>query len=234
MFEKEYTVRYSEVTTDALASLGALVSYFQDTTMFHSDSLGQGINNLMQDNTAWLLVSWHIKINRYPRYKETIRAYTWATKFAGVYGYRDFKITDKNDEVLAVASSAWFLYDSLNQKLQRVTPEVADAYNPEPDFVFGVASEPRLHVPKKYEDIYECVAEKRDLDTNNHVNNVHYIDYALEALPEEFTATELRVSYKNAAVLGDRICVGVNKENEVYTCVIHNGGGNVYAVLEFK
>lgn len=234
MFEKEYTVRYSEVTTNASSSLSALVSYFQDTTMAHSDSLGQGINNLREDNLAWLLASWHIKINRYPRYNETIRAYTWATKFAGVYGYRDFKIINENDEVLAVASSAWFLYDSLNQKLRRVTPEVAQAYSPEPDFIFDTASEPRLHAPKQYEDVYECVAGKRDLDTNNHVNNVHYIDYALEALPEEFAPSELRVSYKNAAVLGDRICVGVNKEDDMYTCVIHNGEGNVYAVLEFK
>ena len=143
MFEKEYTVRYSEVTTDASVSLSTLVSYFQDTTMFHSDSLGQGINNLMQDNTAWLLANWHIKINRYPRYNEPIRAYTWATKFAGVYGYRDFKITDQNDEVLAIASSTWFLYDALNQKLVRVTPEVADLYSPVPDFVFESAAEPR-------------------------------------------------------------------------------------------
>ena len=234
MFEKEYTVRYSEVTTDASSSLCALVSYFQDTTMFHSDSLGQGINNLMKDNIAWLLASWHIKINRYPRYNETIRARTWATKFAGVYGYRDFEIVDENDEVVAVASSAWFLYDSLNQKLCRVTPQIAEVYNPEPDFVFKTASEPRLHVPKQYEDVYTCSVTKRDLDTNNHVNNVHYIDYALEALPEGFVVRELRVSYKNAAVLGDKICVGINREDDAYTCVLHNGEGSVYAVLEFR
>jgi len=234
MFEKKYTVRYSEVTTNAAASLGALVSYFQDTTMAHSDSLGQGINNLREDGLAWLLAGWHIKINRYPRYNETIRTYTWATKFAGVYGYRDFKITDENDEVLAVASSTWFLYDSVNQKLVRVTPEVADVYNPVPDFIFGTAAEPRLHTPKQYEDVYECIVGKRDIDTNNHVNNVHYIDYALEALPEGFVPSELRVSYKNAAVLGDKICVGVNKDDNAYTCVVHNGKGNVYAVAELR
>ena len=26
---------------------------------------------------------------------------------------------------------------------------------------------------------------RRDIDTNRHVNNLHYLDYALEALPEE-------------------------------------------------
>ena len=26
---------------------------------------------------------------------------------------------------------------------------------------------------------------RRDIDTNHHVNNLHYLDYALEALPEE-------------------------------------------------
>lgn len=83
MYEKTYTVRYSEVTDKAVSSLSALVSYFQDTTMFHSDTVGQGIHDLMEHHMAWLLASWRIEVYRYPRYAETVTARTWATQVCG-------------------------------------------------------------------------------------------------------------------------------------------------------
>lgn len=234
MYEKEYTVRYSEVAQNAESSLSALVSYLQDTTMFHSDTVGQGIGDLMQHHMAWLLASWHIKINRYPRYAEKIRARTWATKFASVYGYRDFEIVDEDDKVLAYAGSVWILYDSAERKMKRVTQEIADIYKPEPKFAFD-EEEPRLRAPKQYDDSGKCVVCRRDIDTNNHVNNIHYIDFALDALPQDLVVNELRISYKKAAVLGDEINVGVSAEADgSYTCVLHDGSGGVYAILKFN
>ncbi len=234
MFEKEYSVRYSEVAQNGKLSLSSLVSYFQDTTMFHSDSVGQGINSFRDKNLAWLLESWHIKINEYPKYAQTIRSRTWATDFSSVYGYRDFEIVDKDDNVLAIASSAWFLYDGENQKIQRITPDISAVYSPEPRFVFGSATNARLRAPNQYDDICKYTVERRDLDTNNHVNNVHYIDYVTDTLPKDYKISELRVSYKKAAVEGDTICVGLCKGDDADTYVLHDENGSIYAILEIK
>lgn len=234
MYEKEYKVRYSEVTEKAEASLSALVSYFQDTTMFHSDTVGQGIGDLMQQNMAWLLASWRIQVSRYPKYAQTIRARTWATKFASVYGYRDFSLLDEAGNVLALASSVWIQYDAKAKKMKRVTQEIADVYGAEGNFAFPDGEEGRIRVPKEYTDIGSVEVRRRDLDTNNHVNNIHYIDYALDALPEGMEVRELRVSYKKAAVLGDIIHIGVHAEGDSYTCVLHDGNGTVNTVLQFN
>lgn len=233
-FEKEYTVRYSEITPKAEASLSSVMAYFQDTSMFHSDSVGQGIGNLMQRHTAWLLASWHIKIDRYPRYAEKIRVRTWATKFASVYGYRDFEIVDEKGQRLACASSAWILYNSEEKKMKRVTQEIADTYKPQEKFVFE-GEEARLRVPKEYTDISKRTVCRRDIDTNSHMNNIYYVDFALEALPADFEIRELRVSYKKAAVLGDEVNIGITQEGEnSCTCVLHDGNGSVYTVLKFN
>ena len=234
MYEKEYTVRYSEVTQAAVSSLSALVSYFQDTTMFHSDTVGQGIGDLMEQKMAWLLASWRIQIKRYPSYAEKITARTWATKFAGVYGYRDFSLSDEQGNVIALASSIWIQYDAGAQKMKRVTQEIADVYGAEGNFAFTDGDEGRIRPPKSYKDIGTVEVRRRDLDTNNHVNNIHYIDYALDALPEGLLVRELRVSYKKAAVLGDVIHIGLHTEGETYTCVLHDGVGGIYTVLQFN
>ena len=233
MFEQEYTVRYSEVASNSDASLHAIISYFQDTTMFHSASVGQGLKTLSDDGMAWLLASWHIKINSYPKYLQKIRARTWATKFSGIYGYRDFEIVDENDNVLAIANSIWFLYNTREQKIQRVTPEIASIYKPEERYVFSEA-ETKLRAPKEYNDLYKTVVSERELDTNNHVNNVNYINFALDALPQDFEVKELKISYKKAAVLGNEIYTGLFKDENAYICVLHDKDGAVYAVLEFR
>lgn len=233
MYEKTYTVRYSEVTDKAVSSLSALVSYFQDTTMFHSDTVGQGIHDLMEQHMAWLLASWRIEVYRYPRYAETVTARTWATKFAGVYGYRDFSLTDEQGNTIAVASSIWIQYDAGAKKMKRVTQEVADMYGAEGNFVFPDGDEGRIRAPKAYTDVGTVQVKRRDLDTNNHVNNIHYIDYALDALPADLAVRELRISYKKAAVLGDTIHIGLHTEGDTYTCVLHDGAGGVYTVLQF-
>lgn len=233
MYEKEYTVRFSEVAPNACASLSAMVSYFQDTTMAHSNAVGQGVCELQEQGTAWLLASWHIKIDRYPKYNEIIRARTWATKFAGVYGYRDFEIVDENDVRIAIASSAWILYNAKEQKLVKVSPEIAEVYSPEENYVFG-EGEARIRVPKQYTDVGEYVVRRRDLDTNNHVNNIHYIDFVLDVLPENIEVHELKISYKKAAMLGDKINIGLDMSDGVHTCVLHDDDGTVNAVLRFE
>ena len=233
MYEKEYTVRFSEVSPNACASLSSVVSYFQDTTMAHSNDVGQGVCELIDQGVAWLLASWHIKIERYPKYNEKIRVRTWATKFAGVYGYRDFEIADEYDNRIAIASSAWFLYNAKEQKISRVSPEVAAVYSPEENYVFS-EGEARIRAPKQYKKVGEYVVRRCDLDTNNHVNNVHYIDFALDALPDNFEVHELKISYKKAAVLGDKINIGLDIAEGVYTCVLYDDDGNVNAVLAFE
>lgn len=233
MYEKEYTVRFSEVAPNACASLSAMVSYFQDTTMAHSNAVGQGVCELQEQGTAWLLASWHIKIDRYPKYNEKIRARTWATKFAGVYGYRDFEMVDENDVRIAAASSTWFLYNAKEQKLLKVSPEVAEVYSPEENFVFG-ETEARIRAPKQYEKVGEYVVRRCDLDTNNHVNNVHYIDFAMDALPDDIEVHEIKISYKKAAVLGDKINIGLDTSDGAHICILYDDEGAVNAVLRFE
>lgn len=234
MYEKEYTVRYSEVTDKAVSSLPALVSYFQDTTMFHSDTVGQGIGDLMERKMAWLLASWRVKIERYPNYAEKITARTWATKFAGVYGYRDFSLSDEKGNIIALASSVWIQYDAGAQKMKRVTQEVADVYGAEGNFAFSDGEEGRIRPPKEYVDVGFAEVRRRDLDTNNHVNNVRYIDYALDVLPPDLDVRELRVSYKKAALLGDVIQIGLHQNDRTYTCILHGENGDIYTVLQFN
>ena len=49
---------------------------------------------------------------------------------------------------------------------------------------------------------------RRDIDTNHHVNNLHYLDYAIEALPEEVYQTlpaTVEIAFRRQILLGTPI-----------------------------
>ena len=78
----EYTikgrVRFSEIDHSRKMTLPAVINYFQDSSIFHSESIGHGLEFLGKINRAWMLSAWQIVIDRYPRLGEDISVSTWA------------------------------------------------------------------------------------------------------------------------------------------------------------
>ena len=68
MYSFKSRVRYSEVGSDQKLSLGGLINYFQDCSCFQSDELGVGPKNMEIWGKAWMLNSWQIVVERYPKY----------------------------------------------------------------------------------------------------------------------------------------------------------------------
>ena len=58
------------------------------------------------------------------------------------------------------------------------------------------------------EEAFSCTIGRRDIDTNHHVNNLHYLDYALEALPQavfDCLPGTLEIVYRKQILLGTPI-----------------------------
>ena len=94
MYQFESRVRYSETDEQGQLSLTGILNYFQDCSTFQSEDLGMGIQYLKDQDRAWWLTSWQIVIDRYPALGEKIRVSTWPYDFKGIYGYRNFAISD--------------------------------------------------------------------------------------------------------------------------------------------
>lgn len=54
MYSFQTRVRFSEVDSELHITLPAILTYFQDCSIFHSDSIGLGISRLMQEGHVWI------------------------------------------------------------------------------------------------------------------------------------------------------------------------------------
>ena len=231
-YEFHSHVRYSECGEDGRLSLKAVVDYFQDTATFQGEHLGIGVGYLKKQNIAWILTSWQIITDHFPKLAEPVTAQTWAYDFKNFYGLRNLVLLDGEGRKAAWANSVWVLMDMKRMRPVKVPPLLLEKYGSDEPLEMEYAPR-KIKEPETGEEMMPFAVVKTHLDTNHHVNNGQYIEMARTYLPEKFDLYETRVEYKAQAHLGDLICPKVCTEDGVVTVLLRDEEGRSYCVVRF-
>lgn len=233
MYTFESRVRFSEVDREGVLTLPALVNYFQDCSIFQSEELGIGIRDLKERGRAWVLSTWQIEVFRYPGFGERIETSTWATKFQGMFGSRNFQMKDGEGRTVARANTLWVFMDV--EKGHPVRPDEEDIRKYSPQEPLDMERVPRkIALAEQMHTERDFPVHASQIDTNGHVNNCQYIQMALEVLPECARAQKIRVEYKKSAVYGDRIFPRSGRLEDRKIVELGSGEGLPFATVEFK
>lgn len=239
--EKIYTVKLSEIDKNNKATNKAILSYLEDTGGKHSNMAGCGILDISKTHLTWLLLEWKLQVLRRPNYTEQIKVETWSKKAVKCYAYRDFKIYDEQGNVIVLASSKWVLVDIQKGKVVRVEQKLHERYEPEPtkEAFDDYEDFPKIHIPEKYEFETEYVVRKSDIDINNHMHNLNYLDLANETLPEDVfekgNLNNVRITYKKEIKLGEVVKCKYSFINGKHLVVVKSQDGNIlHALIELS
>ncbi len=229
----ESCVRYSECGEDGRLTLGSIVDYFQDTATFQGEHLGVGVSFLKKQNIAWILTSWQIFTDHFPKLSEPVAVQTWAYDFRSFYGLRNLVLQDGCGRNAAWANSVWVLMDMERMRPVKVPEKLADLYGVEPrlEMDYGPRKVPE---PEEGEEMPSFPVTRMHLDTNHHVNNGQYIEMARAYVPEPFELYETRVEYKAQARLGDLVFPKVCREQDALTVSLRDEKGKSYCVVRFR
>lgn len=233
MYEFKSRVRYSEIDHRGTMTLPALINYFQDSSTFHSEAVGLGMEYLREKQKAWVLSYWQVIVERYPKLGEEITVGTFATEFKGLYGNRNFYMNDSSGSRLACANSIWVFMDLAKGRPVRPEPEQIEPYGTCPSLSMPYEGR-KIAMPEKCESLPPFPVRRYHIDTNEHVNNCQYVQMALESVPQETVVKQLRVDYKKSAVLGDMIFPKMSAEDGRIVVELCDGEGRPYAVVELK
>ncbi len=239
---------YTEMMKPTLEDFGrngrleeqAILRMLENISCYHSDSLGLGAADMEQTHLAWILLEWKVRILKNMTYGKYYRLTTWSRGMASFCTtLRDFEIYDEAGELCVVASSKWTPVDSVSKKLIRITDELLDVYGTEEKAVFEGDGLIRLKEPKVYEWEMSYRVRRSEIDLNGHVHNLCYLDFALEALPEEIYHArdfhDIRITYRKEISAGEKdIVLKCHAENGVYTVGIYGADGILRALVELK
>ncbi|NMM62088.1 acyl-ACP thioesterase [Clostridium sp. P21] len=222
--EKEYEVQYYEIDCNKKLLLTSLMNYLQDACTKQSEDIGIGIDYMSNKGIGWVLYKWNIHIYKYPLYGEKVKVKTIPQAFRKFYAYRSFKVLDSNENIIAEANSVWFLINTRKRKAMTVTEDMYEAFGLEkednkPLDIKKIGKQERVDSEKIFNVRYS------DIDTNKHVNNVKYVDWAVETVPldivSDYSITYINIAYKKEITYGDKIKVLTqidNKENS-FACL---------------
>ena len=228
----ESRIRYSEIGENGCLTLPGILDYFQDCCTFHSESIGQGMDTVKKRSRAWVLSSWQVVVNRYPRLGERIVTTTAPYDFRGFLGMRNFTMETCEGERLAYANTIWSNIDTRTGHPEKLTEEDTAGYELSEKLEMEYAPR-KIALPKELELQKAFSIQKHHLDTNHHVNNCQYVRMAADYLPEGFAIHQLRAEYKKQAVLGDVFYPRVSRGDEKVIVVLEDEKNEPYAVVEF-
>ena len=234
IYSSNYKIGLDDIGVNNEISNKAILRIMEDVSGFHSASIGYGLFEIETKKRAWMILDWKMKVIKRPKYMDDIKAETWSRKVERLYAYRDFQLKDKDGNIIAIATSRWIFVDTDRRRPVRLTADISDLYESEPDkCVFEEEIEDVKCENYLFEKDYYI--QRRDIDMNEHMHNLNYLDMAYEILPEDIYKNKVfdnvRIVYKKEIVYGEKVECYYSQENDRHI-VTAKSNDKINAIIE--
>ncbi|WP_320130493.1 acyl-ACP thioesterase domain-containing protein [uncultured Sphaerochaeta sp.] len=198
-----------------------LAFYFeivQEAAGYHAAARGCSIPELHEEGKTWVITRTHIHVDRYTIWPEVISVETWAQKPMHLYLPRIIKGYDENKKPVFSAITYWAVLD-LGRNGRPCRPEEISKKIGQPPAdlpQYNLDSELKRRTTYDASEcttlsVYKPTIKYLDSDSNQHVNNISYLNWALESLPNTFRDTfkvcEADVSWIRQTYSGENVTV---------------------------
>jgi len=208
VWTEPFRVRAYEIGPDARLTPPHLCDWLQEAAGLHATALGVATDRLLAEGRAWVLTRLQVAVARYPRWREEVTVETWPSAADRLYAQRDFVLSDASGAPLATATSQWLVIDVARRRPVRLPEAVHAIVRPDRPHALAPAAEP-LAEPEAPDETRQFSVRRADLDLNEHVNNVRFVEWALEAVPGALRAgrhcARLDVQFRAEALYGDTV-----------------------------
>ncbi len=239
VYTMEASVHFNDVNIENQLTMKGALRLMQEASNCHSNQVGYGLNQIPQTGYSWVLHQQRCHMYQHPGWGTKLTIRTWSRGADGLICLRDFEMLDEQGQRVAVATTAWLLVDARTQKMLKVPLGMMEEYGTVEDAVFDEPMK-RLKMLSDAPKTWEYTILKRDIDINRHVNNLCYLDYAVESLPTGVKAADFNdvtIMYKKAAYLGDLVtCFGdwAREENGAYVTAMKDPEGKLHAIVRLE
>ncbi len=221
VISEKFYVGYSDIDKNFKLSNVALLKAFQNIVTMHATKAN---DSLKSTNYGWFLTSYKVKVLKRPEYESWYNLSTWSRSVKGVTASREFESKDEKGNLQLCALSNWVRINKTTQKIERVAPEIIEAYGQEEKTNFESPWTQKLQECGKVDYEKNITIERNFIDFHHHVNNVSYLELAYIALPDDvynsFECNEFEIMYKQAIKCHDEVCLQYTEEEKYYNITI--------------
>ncbi len=196
---------------DMQATMPSLVECILEASLMHTETTSRPMKWFSDNMVGFLLTNWQVKILKYPLWNEEFTINTWPTFFKGILAERSFEVINNQGELLALVNSAWVYSDLVRRRPIKLEDRFFKEY--------GELRPSRLEKDYKISsfefetllDEYTFITTRRDMDKNLHVNNITYLEWAINGIPDDVydksVITSMKCAYKKECTRGQNVLV---------------------------
>lgn len=195
VFEYKTNIRYQDINEDNKLSDKGILNILSEAAGAHSQKIGYSVNEIEKTGYTWMLLYWKIRAFKRPCWNTKLTIKTWPRSFEKVSSWRDFEVYDEEGDLIVIGTTQWALIDAKAGRLAKITEEMANEYGMVDKKVFEEEIIGKLKPDEDEKRKEEYTTKRRDIDTNHHVNNVSYLEFAYNVFPED-----IKLDFKNLEI----------------------------------
>ena len=194
--------------------LSSLIDLILTASGYNADENGFGLRHLKKLDATWVISRLALEMDYFPKQYEKITVETWVQEVHTANTIRNYRVFNEKGEVIGNSTSVWVM---INVKTRRPM----DLKLLEGIDVFATSESSGIDRPFKLnavesETIDSFRVKYSDIDINQHVNTVHYLDWMVNSFTLEehkaHTIKRVDVNFMNEVVYGDFVSVYKEKE----------------------
>jgi medium-chain acyl-[acyl-carrier-protein] hydrolase len=206
----EFKITSADTDMFMRVKLGSMVNLLIQSAINSAESLGFGFKNLKEQKLYWVLSRLTVEIYAPLTWNQEAEVETWPKSVDGLLYTRDYILRDKEQNIIARATSGWLAIDTLTKK-----PKILDGIQAEM-FVHlhdkhGLSESPERLPATTEGETYEVHSGYFDFDLNRHVTSTRYVDWMMDTFTFDFHKShypkKLSVNFMKETLPGDSISI---------------------------
>lgn len=207
-YREIYRIRTYEADIYNRVKISSVFNYMQEAASNHANGLGFGFDDMARENLFWVLSRARIVMSHYPVTGEELVVETWPKGTDKVFALRDFRFYNGAMNLVGYATTAWLMVSKDSVRPVRPDPLLhkIPPHNIEP----AIAELPgKIMEPGELELRGTVPVTYSDIDVNRHVNNVKYVEFAVDCFSERLFQHEaissFQINFLKESKYGDHI-----------------------------
>lgn len=210
-FSQNFTIPCYDTDASWRLKPTSFMNLAQEAAGLHAVHLGFGYDDLIVNNTAWILSRVHIEFLDTPKWRENITLTTWHKGLNRLFYLRDFILTDGNGKERVKATTSWLVLNLETRRLVR-DPQLMEEGTVNLENAIETPAD-KVQLPKDVEPVlaFEHVVGYSDVDMNGHANNAMYMQWAMDAVDYDIASArpvrELTINFNHETKAGDSVAL---------------------------
>lgn len=233
VFSKDWEINFTQCDPNGNLKYTELCNLLQLTAAAHSEVGGISFSDMQTFHQAWVLSRMRLEISELPKWKSIVTVKTWINSLEDSRSVRAIEVFCNGNKI-AGSETFWVVFNTETRRPEKL----ALHYSHFEIFPEKLATENRfskINTAFESDLISEKIVVLSDLDIVNHVNNVKYLEWCLDLIPEnkllKSPIHSIEMNFLKELSLNDAVIITGNIDLNATAFCISKEDRNCFALL---